>query len=31
MMAKCETGEDLIAALEECRLAPADFDHRAHV
>lgn len=21
----------LIAALEECRLAPADFDHRAHV
>ena len=23
--------EELIAALEECRLAPADFDHRAHV
>jgi len=21
----------LIAALEDCRLAPADFDHRAHV
>lgn len=25
------TCDELIAALEECRLAPADFDHRAHV
>ena len=25
------TCDELIAALEDCRLAPADFDHRAHV
>ena len=31
MMRAQMSGDELIAALEECRLAPADFDHRTHV